>query len=149
MIPKIDEDLKQAMLARDERKVATLRMIKAALTNARIEAKGELTNEQILSVLNKEANKRQEAIKIYQSAGQTERAAAEQAEYNLIKSYLPAALSQTELEELVAATIRETGASQPAQMGLVMSALKSKISGRADGATVAQLVKARLESAGS
>jgi uncharacterized protein YqeY len=146
MIEKIDADLKAAMLAHEAQRVSTLRMLKAALTNAQIAARAELDEGQIMAVLQKEAKSRQDAAEAYESAGQPERAAAERAEQAIISSYLPTPLDQEELKDLVDAVIAQTGATSAQQMGVVMAALKPKVAGRADGAALAALVRDRLSS---
>jgi uncharacterized protein YqeY len=144
MIDDIDRDLKAALQAHDERKVATLRLIKAALINARIAAKGELSESDVVAVLQKEAKQRRETAELYEEKGEAERAATERAEYDIIARYLPQPLAEAELADLIEKAIEKTGAASPADMGQVMSALKAETAGRVDGRQLAETVKARL-----
>lgn len=144
MIDRIDQDLKSAMLSGDKRKIATLRMLKSALTNARIALKGELDEATSIATLQKEAKQRTEAAESFEKAGRLEQAAEERAEYEIIASYLPAQLSEAELNDLISHAIKETGAKATEDMGKVMAWLKPQISGKADGGKVAGLVRENL-----
>lgn len=141
MIEQIDADLKTAMQARDERRVSTLRLVKAALINARIAAKHELSEAEAIAVLQKEAKQRQEAADLYEEKAQPERAAAERAEADIINRYLPARLNDEELQTLIEAAVAATQATSPAQMGIVMAELRPQTAGRADGAQLAAKVR--------
>ena len=143
---KLQSDLTAAMRARDEVKSSTIRMVLTAIKNEEVSGKEarDLTDAEIITVLSREAKKRREAAEAFEQAGAADRAAAEKAEGVVISEYLPKQLSETEIKELIAAAIAETGASGPAQMGLVMKSLQPKIAGKADGGLVSSLVKAAL-----
>ncbi len=143
---KLQNDLTAAMRSRDEVKSSTIRMVLTAIKNAEVSGKEarDLTDAEIITVLSREAKKRREAAEAFEQAGAADRAAAEKAEGVVISEYLPKQLSETEIKELIAAAIAETGASGPAQMGLVMKTLQPKIAGKADGGLVSGLVKAAL-----
>lgn len=140
------EDLTTAIKARDELRSATLRMCLAAITNEEVAGKSArvLSDADVIKVLNREAKKRREAATAYEEAGRTELAERELAEQNVIAAYLPAPLSDAELQSLVTAAVNATGAVGPAAMGAVMKAVQSQVAGRADGSTVAAAVKAAL-----
>ena len=143
---KLQNDLTAAMRSRDEVKSSTIRMVLTAIKNEEVSGKEarDLTDAEIITVLSREAKKRREAAEAFEQAGAADRAAAEKAEGVVISEYLPKQLSETEIKELIAAAIAETGASGPAQMGLVMKSLQPKIAGKADGGLVSSLVKAAL-----
>ena len=143
---KLQNDLTTAMRARDEVKSSTIRMVLTAIKNEEVSGKEarELSDAEVITVLSREAKKRREAAEAFEQAGATDRAASEKAEGVVIAEYLPKQLSEAEIKELIAATIAESGATGPAQMGLVMKSLQPKIAGRADGGVVSGLVKAAL-----
>jgi uncharacterized protein YqeY len=143
---KLQNDLTAAMRSRDEVKSSTIRMVLTAIKNEEVSGKEarDLTDAEIITVLSREAKKRREAAEAFEQAGAADRAAAEKAEGVVIAEYLPKQLSESEIKELIAATIAETGATGPAQMGLVMKSLQPKIAGKADGGLVSGLVKAAL-----
>jgi uncharacterized protein YqeY len=143
---KLQTDLTAAMRARDEVRSSTIRMVLTAVKNEEVSGKEarSLSDSELIAVLSREAKKRREAAEAFDQAGATDRANGERAEGAIIAEYLPQQLSEAELKDLVAAAIKETGASGPAGMGQVMKALQPKIAGRADGGTVSTLVKAAL-----
>ena len=143
---KLQNDLTAAMRSRDEVKSSTIRMVLTAIKNEEVSGKEarDLTDAEIITVLSREAKKRREAAEAFEQAGASDRAAAEKAEGVVIAEYLPKQLSESEIKELIAAAIVETGAAGPAQMGLVMKSLQPKIAGKADGGLVSTLVKAAL-----
>jgi uncharacterized protein YqeY len=143
---KLQSDLTAAMRARDEVKSSTIRMVLTAIKNEEVSGKEarDLTDAEIITVLSREAKKRREAAEAFEQAGAADRAAAEKAEGVVISEYLPKQLSESEIKDLIAAAIAETGAAGPAQMGLVMKSLQPKIAGKADGGLVSGLVKAAL-----
>ena len=107
--------------------------------------KQDLTDEEVLKVLKREAKKREDSIAIFTTGNRADLAAKEQAELVLIKKYLPAEMSADELRPIVASVIAETGASAPSQFGLVMKAVMTKAGGTADGAVVSKIVKEMLK----
>ena len=139
-------DLHTSMRERDQVRSATLRMALTAVTNEEVSGTTarELTDEEVLKVLAKEAKKRREAATAYIEAKRPELAAKEEAELAFLEAYLPAQLSEAELVALVAQAIIETGASGMPQMGLVMKAATALVAGRAEGGRVAALVRSAL-----
>ena len=143
---KLQADLTAAIRERDEVKSSTIRMILTSIRNEEVAGKEakELSDAEVITVLSREAKKRREAAEAFEAAKANDRAAAERAEGAVIAGYLPQQLSASEIKELIASAMKETGASAPNQMGLVMKVLQPKIAGRADGAMVSSLVKQSL-----
>ena len=139
-------DLTEAMKARDEVRTRTLRMALTSITREEVAGQSarELTDDEVIGVLTREAKRRREAAEAFAGAGRDEQAAAERAEGVILGGYLPAQLSDEELAAMVADVIDETGASGMAAMGQVMRALTPRVAGRADGARVAAEVRRRL-----
>ncbi len=139
-------DLKQSMKDRDAVRSGTLRMALAAITNAEVagDTAKELSEKEELAVITKEAKKRREAAEAYDGAGRAELAEQERAELAVLEAYLPAQLTDAELDQLVADAVAESGATGMAGMGSVMKILQPKTNGRADGAKVAAAVKRAL-----
>lgn len=145
---QIESDLTAAMKARDTATTAALRGVVAAIRNARVAAgqSGELTDEQTVELLGREAKKRTEAAEAFANAGREEQAAKERAEREVIRRYLPEPLDEAELRTIVDQAVAATGASGPGDLGQVMSAVMAQVKGRADGKQVSALVRARLQS---
>jgi uncharacterized protein len=143
---RLRTDLNAAMRARDQVRLRTLRMALTAITNEEVSgaAARDLTDDEIVKVLTREARKRREAAEAFSAAGRDDQAAAERAEGEVLAGYLPAQLSDDELAALVAAAIAETGASGLPGMGLVMKTVTPRVAGRADGSRVAAEVRRRL-----
>ena len=134
------------MRARDQVRMRTLRLALSSITNEEVAGASarQLSDDEVMKVLTREARKRREAAEAFGAAGRDEQAAAERAEGEVLAGYLPAQLSDDELSALVAAAIAETGASGMPAMGQVMKTLTPRIAGRADGARVAAEVRRRL-----
>src|SRR5216117_3273396 len=144
---RIDEDLKDAMRAKDAARLSVLRLLKAALKNATIEkvgADGELDDADAIAVIRKQVKQRQDSIESFEKGGRPELAAKEKEELSILQSYLPQAMSADEISKVVQETITEVGASSKAQMGAVMKALQAKVAGRADGKTLSAEVQQQL-----
>jgi uncharacterized protein YqeY len=143
---KLRTDLSVAMKARDEVRTRTLRMVLTALTNEEVSGKQarELSDDEVVKVLQREAKKRREAAEAFADAGRADQAEAERAEGVVIDEYLPAQLDDEELTRLVAEAIAETGAEGPRAMGQVMKVVTPKVAGRADGRRVSGEVKRQL-----
>lgn len=142
-------DLTDAMRSRDQVRLRTLRMALASIMNEEVSGTAhELSDEDIIKILTREAKKRREAAAAYEAAGRADQAAAELAEGDVLADYLPAQLADDELTRLVAAAIAETGASGMPGMGKVMKAVTPQVAGRADGARVAAEVRRQLSSSG-
>ena len=142
----LKHDLTEAMRARDELLLSTIRLCLSAITNEEVSGKEArvLTEAEVIQVLSREAKKRRESAQAFADAGRPDRAERENAEGEVISRYLPTPLSETELASLIADAIKESGAAGPAGMGLVMKLLSPKIAGRADGAAVSSAVRAAL-----
>jgi uncharacterized protein len=145
---KIDADLKDAMRARDADRLSVLRMVKAALTNAAIEkhgAAGGLGNSDAVSVIRKQVKQRMDSIESFEKGGRPGLAAKERKEIEFLTAYLPKALGEDEIKELVKDAIAQAGAiSGKAQMGVVMKIATEKAAGRVDGKTLSQAVRDAL-----
>ena len=146
---RLRADLNAAMRARDQVRMRTLRMALTSITNEEVAGASarDLSDEDIVKVLTREARKRREAAEAFGAAGRDEQAAAERAEGEVLADYLPAQLSDDELTALVSSAIAETGASGMQGMGQVMKMLTPRVAGRADGARVAAEVRRHLSSA--
>ena len=144
---RIDNDLKEAMKAKQAERLGVLRMLKSALKNASIEKGGvnfELSEPDALAVVRKELKKRHDSIESFTKGGRLELAAKETAEAAILIAYLPQALSPEELKALVAECIAESGATSKAQMGAVMKLAVERAAGRADGKALSAAVAAQL-----
>jgi len=143
---RLRADLNDAMRARDQVRLRTLRLALTSITNEEVAGASarELTDDEVVKVLTREAKKRREAAEAFSAAGRSEQAAAERAEGEVLADYLPAQLSDSELAALVDTAIAETGASGMAGMGQVMKTVTPRVAGRADGARVAAEVRRRL-----
>ena len=142
---QIVADLTAAMKAQDSAKMSTLRMVKAAMMNRQIEKGSELDDEDMQKLLRSLVKQRRDSVEQYEKAGRQELVEKEQAEIDVIETYLPKAASQEEIEQVVAAVIAETGASSIKDMGKVMKAAQAALAGKnADGRVVSEVVKARL-----
>jgi uncharacterized protein len=143
---RLRSDLTTSMRARDELRTATIRMVLTAVTNAEVAGTQarELSNDDVLAVLTKEAKKRREAADAFREGGRVESASREEAEAGIIAEYLPVPLTDDELATLIDRAVAESGAESPRDMGKVMKALQPVVAGRADGSKVAAAVKARL-----
>jgi uncharacterized protein YqeY len=147
LVQKIDDDLKQAMKNKEAGLLSVLRMLKSAVKYATIEksgADGVPTDNDVITVVRRELKKRHDSIESFTKAGRTDLAEKEAAEVKLLEAYLPAGLSEAELEAIVRAAIAETGATGKAQMGAVMKAAVAKAEGRADNRALSTLVQKLL-----
>lgn len=154
MLVKIQEDLKQAQLARDEVKVSTLRLLLSEIHNAKIQKGGSpagpaggaggLSDQDVISVIQREVKKRKEAAAGFRSGGREDSSKKEEAEQKILEAYLPAQISNEELTKLVEDTINEVGATSLQDMGKVMGVVMGKVAGKADGGVVSALVREKL-----
>jgi uncharacterized protein YqeY len=142
---QIQEDTKSAMKQRDRTRVAALRMLGAALKNAEIEAGRPLTEQEEQTILRRQLKQRDEAAEAFRKAGREEQAASESAEAEIVRTYLPTPLSQTELEQIVDRAIDQTGAEGMRDMGAVMALAMDLSEGRAEGRALSALARARLQ----
>lgn len=144
ILEKIQEQMKDGMRAHDELKVSTLRLLISVIKYEQVRLMRELTEEEELSVVSRQAKQRREAIEFYEKAGRVESAEKEKAELEILLSYMPAQLSREDLERIVQETIARMGVTSLAQMGKAISAVNAKVKGRAEGSLVAQIVKEKL-----
>jgi uncharacterized protein YqeY len=143
---QLQADMRAAMKARDELATSTLRMALSAIRNAEVagaEAR-ELTDDQVVGVLTKEAKKRREAAEAFAAAGRAESAEKERAEGEVLARYLPVQLSDDDVAAIVAGALAEGGFTDPTQMGPAMKAAQAAVAGRAEGARVAAEVRKQL-----
>ena len=145
---QINDALKEAMKAKNERTVSTLRMVNSTLKNADIEARGAskpaLGEAEVLAILQKMIKQRQESVELYKKGGRDDLVAQEEAEIAIISGYLPRQMSDAEMKSAVDAAVAETEASGMKDMGKVIGALRGKYAGQMDMAKASALVKAKL-----
>lgn len=141
----LQDDMKQALKSGNKSELSTLRMLLAEIKNAEIEKREELSEEGVIQVIARQAKKWEQAALEYEKVGQSERAEKEKGEAETLKKYLPAQMSEEEIEKLVDETITEVEASSITDMGKVMGAIMPKVRGRADGSLVNELVKKKLQ----
>ena len=141
---RINDDLKAAMRAGDARRRDALRLLLAAVKQREVDERRELTDADVVSVIDRMTKQRRESIAQFEKGGRQDLAQKEQFELGLLQGYMPQALSDAEIATAVAEAISATGAKAPADMGKVMSALKAKLAGKADMSKVSSLVKAKL-----
>jgi uncharacterized protein YqeY len=140
----IQHDIKEAMKARDSDRLTVLRFIMAAVKQREVDERITLTEADLLAVLDKQVKQRRESIDQYEKAGRADLVASEKKELVIIQTYLPEALTESEIESLISSAIAETGAKEGKDMGKVMAILKPKLQGRADIKAVSELLKQRL-----
>jgi hypothetical protein len=141
---RIQQDMKDAMRARDKERLATIRLMLAAIKQREVDERIELDDTQVITVLDRMIKQRRESISQFEQAGRDDLIAREQGEIGVITPYLPAALDEDEIRALIDAALAATGASSIRDMGKVMAELKPKLAGRADMGAVSALIKARL-----
>ena len=145
---RLHEALTSAMRARDELRRETLRMAIAAAYNEQKAARRPLSDDEVVAVLARELKRRRESIEAFRAGGREDRAAREETEAAVIAEFLPAALPEEELRDMVRAAIAETGASTPRDLGRVMGVLAPRTRGRADGRVVSEMVARELARTG-
>lgn len=147
---RLRADLTASMKARDTVRTRTIRMALTAVSNEEVAGKSarELSDDEVIAVLTKEAKKRRDAAEAFDGAGREDRAAAERAEGEVLAGYLPAQLSDDDLAGIVATAISETGAAGMSAMGQVMKTVRPQVAGRAEGARVAAEVRRQLGATG-
>jgi hypothetical protein len=144
LIARIEEDVKQATLAREADRRDALRLILASLRSAEKELQRPLSDDEELQVLQRERKRRIEAAEAFHAAGRDEQAAREEGELTILEEYMPSPLTEEELERIVDDAIAENGATSIRDMGRVMADVMPQIAGRADGSAVSQLVREKL-----
>ncbi len=145
LLDRIQTDMTAAMRAKDERKLNAIRMIKAALKKHEVDSMKPLDEGAELQILGTLIKQRREAAEMFRKGGRAELADKEEAELKLVESYMPAAPSDQEIDDAIAAAISETGVASVKQMGVVMKATQAKLAGkRVDGKALSEKVRARL-----
>ncbi len=142
----IKDAMKAAMRAKEKERLGTIRMIQAEIKRIEVDERIDVDDQRILAILDKMCKQRRDSISQFEEAGRDELAAIEQAEMAVIQEFLPAALSEAEINELIEQAVVSSGAESPRDMGKVMGILKPQLQGRADMGSVSQLIKARLSS---
>lgn len=143
-LQQLESDLNEALKERDKIRLTTLRLLKSALQNYKIEVGHDLSTQEIVQVLQKEAKKHRDSIDQYQKAGRTDLADEETAELKILDGYLPQQMSDADLEKVVDEAVASTGAKDKSQTGQVMGAVMAKVSGQADGKRVSAIVAQKL-----
>ncbi len=141
---QITEDMKAAMRARETARLATIRLLTAAMKQKEVDERIELTDDHVLAIIEKMIKQRKDSITQFEAGGRQDLADIEKAELAILSTYMPAALSDAEVGAEVAAAVAASGAAGPQDMGKVMAILKPKLAGRADMTAVSALVKAAL-----
>ena len=144
LIERLEEELKEAMAAREAERRDTLRLILASLRSAEKELQRPLHDDEELQVLQRERKRRLEAAEAFRGAGREEQAEDEEYELEILEEFMPEPMSEDELEEIIDDVISEVGATSIRDMGRVMAGVMHQVSGRADGSVVSQLVKEKL-----
>jgi uncharacterized protein YqeY len=142
--PQLTTDMKSSMKSGDKKRLGVIRLMLAAIKQIEVDERIELDDTRILAVFDKMAKQRRESISHYSDAGRDDLVAVEQAEIEIIQEYLPEALSEAEINDLVEQSIAATGAATIKDMGKLMGVLKPQLQGRADMGKVSQLIKSRL-----
>jgi len=144
LLAQLTEDMKVAMKAKDRETLSVIRMVKSALSNEQIQLGHDLTPDEEMTVLSREMKQRVEELTSYQEANRDDLAQNIQQQIDVLNKYMPKQLSESEVEDIVKATISEVGATSKADMGKVMGALMPKVKGKADGKLVSQKVQSLL-----
>ena len=142
--PQLTDDMKSSMKSGDKHRLGVVRLILAAIKQIEVDERIELDDTRILAVLDKMVKQRRESIAQYGKGGRDDLVAVEEAEIVIIQEYLPAALSEAEINAIVEQSIESTGATSIQDMGKLMGVLKPQLQGRADMGKVSQLIKSRL-----
>ena len=141
---QITEDMKAAMRAKDSGRLATIRLLTAAIKQKEVDERIDVSDEQVLAIIEKMVKQRKDSISQFEAGGRQDLADIEKAELAILSTYMPAALSDAEVQAEVAAAVATVGAAGPQDMGKVMGVLKPKLAGRADMTAVSAMVKAAL-----
>ena len=144
LIARLEGELKEAMVARDEGRRDALRLILSSLRSAEKELQRPLHDDEELQVLQRERKRRVEAAEAFRAGGRDQQAESEERELEVLEEFMPAPLSEDELEEIIDDAIAEVGATSIRDLGRVMADVMPQVSGRADGSVVSQLVREKL-----
>lgn len=141
---RLTQDMKDAMKSKQKDRLAVIRMLLAAIKQREVDERIEVDDTILLTILDKQVKQRRESAKVYHEAGRTELAEKEEAEITVIQSYLPKALTEEEINQLIDSVIESSGAQSMQDMGKVMGILKPQVQGKADMGQISQLIKKRL-----
>ncbi len=141
---QISEDMKVAMRAKDAERLGTIRLLQAAIKQREVDERIELTDADVIAVIEKMLKQRKDSIAAYESANRTDLADVEKAEVIVLQSYLPQQLSDQEIKDVLDKVVIDTGATNIKDMGKVMAAIKPLVAGKADMGKISGLIKARL-----
>ena len=142
---KITEDMKAAMRAKETSRLGTIRLLLSAMKQKEVDERVDLTDADVLSIIEKMLKQRRESIAQFEKAGRNDLADTEKAEIGVLSAYLPQQMTDAEVAEAIAAAVTESGAAGPKDMGKVMGLLKSRLAGRTDMGKLSGLVKAKLQ----
>ncbi|KAF1304896.1 MULTISPECIES: GatB/YqeY domain-containing protein [Enterococcus] len=145
LLSTLNDDMKQAMKAKDKDRLQVIRMLKAAVQNEQIKASRDLNEEEELTLLSREMKQRRDSLTEFEKAGREDLAEKVKTEIAIVEQYLPAQLSEEEIRQIVAAAIEKTGAASPKEFGKVMGAVMPQVKGKADGNQVNAIVKELLQ----
>ena len=145
LIDQLQQDMVAAMKSKDEARLSTLRMVKAALMKAKVDSPKPLDEAAEMQILKQQIKQRIDAAEMFHKAGRTEQAQKEEAERALIETYLPAGASEQEVDDAIAAAVAETGVTSLKQMGVVMKAAQARLQGKSvDGKSLSEKVRSKL-----
>ncbi len=144
---RIQDDMKAAMKSGDKARLGVIRLLAAAIKQKEVDERITLDDAALLAIIEKQVKQRRDSVSQFEAGGRADLAEAEKAEITVLEGYLPARLSETELEQIIADAIATTAAAGPKDMGKVMGAVKSKVAGRADMGAVSEKIKVKLGSA--
>ncbi len=148
LLKKLQDEMKAAMKSGDKERLSTIRMLISEIKKVQIDKKKELSDEEIIEIIQRYAKQRRESIKQYREAGREDLAEKEEKELKIVQEFLPEQLSEEEIEKIVDEVIAETGASSMKDMGKVMKIVMEKVKGRAEGSVVSSIVKKKLSGNG-
>jgi uncharacterized protein YqeY len=146
VMERLDQDMKQAMKDKAALKLSVIRMVKAAIKNEEINKGGQLSEDDVLTILTRELKQRRDSLQEFEKAGREDLAAKTREEMDILVSYLPAQLSEDEIRQIVREAIAATGAASKKELGKVMGAIMPKVKGKADGSLVQKIVSEELPS---
>ncbi len=144
LLKKLQEEMKKAMKSGEKDRLSTIRMLISEIKKVQIDKKKDLTDEEIIQLLQRYAKQRKEAIQQYKKANREDLVEKEEKELKVVEEFLPEQLSEEKIENIVQETIEEIGASSLKDMGKVMKVVMEKVKGRADGSIVSKIVKQKL-----
>ncbi len=148
LLKKLQDEMKAAMKSGDKERLSTIRMLISEIKKVQIDKKKELSDEEIVEIIQRYAKQRKESIKQYREAGREDLAEKEEKELKIVQEFLPEQFSEEEIGKIVDEAIAETGASSMKDMGKVMKIVMEKVKGRAEGSVVSSIVKKKLSGNG-